>query len=81
MDLVFKLDYDNKLWLLMCTGMKIREKFKQFVEKEDGVETNFDLKSKTQRPPSPIFKFTENPDIEDENLIISSLQTNKGFMV
>lgn len=47
MDLVFKLDYDNKLWLLMCTGIKIREKFKQFVEKEDGVETNTDLRSKT----------------------------------
>ena len=28
MDLVFKLDFDNRLWLLMCTGLKIREKFK-----------------------------------------------------
>ncbi|EGR30206.1 hypothetical protein IMG5_137950 [Ichthyophthirius multifiliis] len=49
MVLYFKLDDKNRLWLLFCTGLKVRERFQEYKE----------LNTNTQQIPrmlSPIFK-------------------------
>ena len=81
MDLLFKLDHKNQLWLLLCTGLKIREKFKEdSVNKEVSSRARQRNTGSSEREESPTFKFLENPDIEDKNDIISSLKMNKGMM-
>lgn len=80
MDLIFKLDYDNRLWLMMCTDLKIREKFKLESHNKEVLKKKKLGKKETEREMSPTFKFLENPDMEDKNAIVSSLKMNRGIM-
>lgn len=85
MNLFFKLDYEGRLWLVLCTSVKVREKqYANHGEEEEDVKEGKKKETKEQilrRAISPVFKVAEYPDLEDVESVLKTLKMNNGSMV
>lgn len=68
MDLFFKLDNENRIWLLFSTGIKVKKGM------------NDKVKHMSVRTKSPKFRAIRSPDCDDQEEILDSLRLNYGFM-
>lgn len=78
MNLFFKLDYDSRLWLLLCTGIKIREKKGRILDEKPEKKISLENVKKLEDIP---MKAIEYPDEADVETILKTLSINKGGMM
>lgn len=78
MNLYFKLDYENHLWLLLCTGLKIRKKKNHIME---GEEDNKEQKNSEGAINNFTLHAVEYPDVEDMESILKTIKINNGLMI
>ena len=73
MELVFKIGHKNKLWLLMCTNLKLREPLLSLKpQRTDPL---------LQMPKTPILRLVEYPDVEYQAEKEKTLKINNGLMM
>lgn len=68
MDLFFKMDDNNKLWLLFSTGIRIKK----------GAPNQ--VRELTERAKTPDFRAFKSPDIDDFEEIMEKIKINQGTL-